>query len=96
MTRANVYDHDDRSLAGCESGPGGRPAIGPAISVKVPEEMLAAIDAAAGVQEIARAEWIRRACAAALAVGHSSPVTTAIYAAAADDVADEIAAAVAR
>ena len=29
-------------------------------------------------------------------MGHSSPVTTAIYAAAADDVADEIAAAVAR
>ena len=29
-------------------------------------------------------------------MGHSSPVTTAIYAAASDDVADEIAAAVAR
>lgn len=51
-----------------ESGPdlGGRPYVGPAISVKIPEDLLAAMDAASEAQGIARAEWIRRACTAAL------------------------------
>lgn len=44
----------------------GRPEIGPAISIKVPVDMLARIDAEAAALGIARAEWIRRACAAAL------------------------------
>ena len=53
-----------------ESGPAptGRPSMGdaPAITVKVPAELLARIDTAAGRAGIARAEWIRRACEAAL------------------------------
>ena len=53
-----------------ESGPAptGRPSMGdaPPITVKVPAELLARIDAAAGRARIARAEWIRRACEAAL------------------------------
>lgn len=49
-----------------EVGPG-RPSMGdaPAISVKIPVDMLAAIDAAAAKADVARAEWIRRACQAA-------------------------------
>ena len=51
-----------------EESPGrGRPEIGPAISVKVPLDALAAIDAAAESAGVSRAEWIRRACSAALA-----------------------------
>lgn len=48
--------------------PAGRPSMGdaPAITVKVPAELLARIDAAAEAASIARAEWIRRACEAAL------------------------------
>ena len=48
--------------------PAGRPSMGdaPAITVKVPAELLARIDAAAEDADIARAEWIRRACEAAL------------------------------
>ena len=38
----------------------------PPITVKVPAELLARIDTAAGRAGIARAEWIRRACEAAL------------------------------
>ena len=53
-----------------ESGPAptGRPSMGdaPPITVKVPAELLALIDAAAGRAGIVRAEWIRRACEAAL------------------------------
>ena len=55
---------------GDEAGPAptGRPSMGdaPAITVKVPAELLARIDAAADAATIARAEWIRRACEAAL------------------------------
>ena len=53
-----------------ESGPAptGRPSMGdaPPITVKVPAELLALIDAAADAATIARAELIRRACEAAL------------------------------
>lgn len=45
---------------------GGRPAIGDAVKIKLPADMLAAIDANAGRAGISRSEWIRRACAAAL------------------------------
>lgn len=48
---------------------GGRPEIGPAISIKVPTDILARIDAAATEAGSSRAEWIRQACAAALAAG---------------------------
>ncbi len=55
---------------GDEAGPAptGRPSMGdaPPITVKVPAELLARIDAAAGRAGIARAEWMRRACEAAL------------------------------
>ena len=55
---------------GDEAGPAptGRPSMGdaPPITVKVPAELLARIDTAAGRAGIARAEWIRRACESAL------------------------------
>ncbi|WP_033024029.1 CopG family transcriptional regulator [Streptomyces capuensis] len=50
-----------------ESGPeadgpskGGRPRVGPPISVAFPEELLARIDEAAKKEKISRAEWLRR------------------------------------
>lgn len=51
-----------------ESGPIGRPSMGdaPAISVKIPAEMLATIDSLADGSGVARAEWIRRACESAI------------------------------
>lgn len=51
-----------------EAGPavGGRPKVGPAISVAYPEELLERIDAAAKAAGIRRAEWLRRAAAAEL------------------------------
>ena len=44
----------------------GRPAIGPAFSLRLPADMLARIDADAERKGISRAEWIRRAVVAAL------------------------------
>ena len=46
--------------------PGGRPAIGPQITIAFPPDMLARVDAAAGAAGVSRAEWIRRAAVAAL------------------------------
>ena len=55
---------------GDEAGPApiGRPSMGdaPVVTVKIPADLLARIDAAADDAGVARAEWIRRACAAAL------------------------------
>ena len=45
----------------------GRPAIGPAFSLRLPAEMLAAIDADAKRWGVSRAEWIRGTCADRLA-----------------------------
>lgn len=39
---------------------GGRPAIGPAFSVRLPPGLLARVDAAAAAEGVSRAEWIRR------------------------------------
>lgn len=51
-----------------ESGPskGGRPAIGPEISVAYPRDLLDRIDAAAKETGVSRSEWIRRAAESAL------------------------------
>jgi hypothetical protein len=49
-----------------EPARGGRPAIGPAISVAYPQELLTEVDRAANRQKIARAEWLRRAAERAL------------------------------
>ena len=46
--------------------PGGRPAIGPQITIAFPPDMLARVDAAAKEAGTSRAEWIRRAAAARL------------------------------
>lgn len=48
------------------TNPGGRPAIGPAISVAYPESLLAEVDADANRQHMSRAQWLREAAAAAL------------------------------
>ena len=48
------------------TNPGGRPAIGPAISVAYPETLLADIDGAANRQQTTRAQWLREAAVAAL------------------------------
>jgi hypothetical protein len=45
---------------------GGRPAVGPAISVAYPETLLAEIDAVANTQRTTRAQWLREAAVAAL------------------------------
>lgn len=45
---------------------GGRPRIGTQVSMIFPPDMLARIDADAERQGIARAEWVRRACAGVL------------------------------
>ncbi|WP_372344679.1 CopG family transcriptional regulator [Streptomyces sp. KL116D] len=45
---------------------GGRPAIGPAINVAYPEELLERVDAAAKADKVSRAEWLRRAAEKAL------------------------------
>jgi len=44
----------------------GRPAIGNAINMRFPAELLAQIDAAATAAGITRSEWIRTACTEAL------------------------------
>ena len=46
----------------------GRPSMGdaPVVTVKIPADLLARIDAAADAADVSRAEWIRRACEAAL------------------------------
>ena len=50
-----------------ESGPkGGRPVVGPAISVAYPADLLARIDAAASVLGITRAAWLRSVAEQAL------------------------------
>lgn len=48
-----------------ERGPG-RPEIGPAIQVRLPEDLLARVDAYAGEQRISRAEAVRRLLESAL------------------------------
>jgi hypothetical protein len=48
------------------TNPGGRPAIGPAISVAYPATLLADVDAAATQQRTSRAQWLREAAVAAL------------------------------
>jgi hypothetical protein len=52
-----------------EAGPsaGGRPAVGPPISVAFPVDLLARIDAAASAAGIKRAAWLRQAAETALA-----------------------------
>jgi hypothetical protein len=45
---------------------GGRPTVGPAISVAYQEGLLAAIDAAANRNNASRAQWLRHAATAAL------------------------------
>lgn len=52
-----------------ESGPnlGGRPPMeGQRVQAKLPTDLLAQVDAAAEATGVTRAEWIRRACTAAL------------------------------
>lgn len=50
-----------------EAGPptasekGGRPAVGPAVSVAYPRDLLARVDAAADQEGMTRAAWLRRA-----------------------------------
>ena len=48
------------------SGKPGRPPVGPQVSIAMSPDMLARIDAAAASAGVSRAEWVRRACAAAL------------------------------
>lgn len=50
-----------------EPSKGGRPMVGPAISIKIPEVTLRDIEQAAREQGMSRAEWIREACNQALA-----------------------------
>ena len=45
---------------------GGRPAIGPQVSVSLPPEVVDRVDAAARVAGVTRSEWIRRTIVAAL------------------------------
>lgn len=45
---------------------GGRPAVGPQVSVALPPDVIARVDDAARDAEVSRSEWIRRAIAAAL------------------------------
>ena len=45
---------------------GGRPAVGPAISVAYPADLLARIDAAASALGITRAAWLRSVAEQAL------------------------------
>ncbi|WP_030895461.1 hypothetical protein [Streptomyces sp. NRRL F-5053] len=61
-----------------ESGPseGGRPAVGPAISVAYPEDLLQRIDAAAAKEETSRAAWLQTAAREKLAGSHR-PCTAA-------------------
>ena len=40
--------------------PGGRPPVGPVVNVRLPEELLAALDAAADSAGVNRAEMVRR------------------------------------
>ena len=47
-------------------GKPGRPPVGPQVSIAMSPDMLARIDAAAARAGVSRAEWVRRACAAAL------------------------------
>lgn len=46
--------------------PGGRPAIGDPIQIRIPADMLAAIDATAKAEGVTRSRWIRQALAARL------------------------------
>jgi hypothetical protein len=48
------------------TNPGGRPAIGPAISVAYPQNLLDEVDVAANRQRTSRAHWLRAAAAASL------------------------------
>lgn len=45
----------------------GRPPVGPAINIRVPAELLEAIDSRAELGGVSRVEWIRRALTAAVA-----------------------------
>ena len=47
-------------------GKPGRPPVGPQVNIAMSPDMLARIDAAAAGAGVSRAEWVRRACAAAL------------------------------
>lgn len=46
--------------------PGGRPPVGTAINMRLPADLLAEVDAAAGAEGVSRAEMIRRLVAAGL------------------------------
>jgi metal-responsive CopG/Arc/MetJ family transcriptional regulator len=48
----------------------GRPAIGPAIQIRIPADMLAEIDATAAAEGVTRVQWIRQAVAARLHAAH--------------------------
>lgn len=50
------------------AGPGGRPEIGPMITVRFTKDDLTSIDAAAATQGVSRAEWLRRAAGDRLAM----------------------------
>ncbi|MEX3101220.1 MULTISPECIES: hypothetical protein [unclassified Streptomyces] len=63
--RANVYD-DDMPATPSAPSKGGRPSVGPAISVAYPEGLLVEIGEAAAARQISRAQWLRGAAEAAL------------------------------
>jgi hypothetical protein len=64
-TLAGAKSACDRAARQCL---GGRPVVGPKVEVRIPSELLALVDADAGVMGITRAEWIRSAVAAAVPV----------------------------
>lgn len=47
-------------------GKPGRPPVGPQVNIAMSPDMLARIDTAAASAGVSRAEWVRRACVAAL------------------------------
>lgn len=70
LLRSEINDEVVERLWGTiapESGPG-RPSMGeaPQVNLKIPADLLARMDAVAEAAGIPRAEWVRRACAAAL------------------------------
>lgn len=49
-----------------ERRPAGRPEVGPQIKVRLPEEVIAAVDALAAAEGITRSAWIRACVSAAV------------------------------
>jgi hypothetical protein len=71
MIRCEVDDETMTRLVGQieeESGPPrlGRPEIGPQIKVRLPEDVIAAVDDRADAEGLTRSAWIRRAVESAL------------------------------